>query len=197
MWKDALAPYKRKTKTMAKRFILADMPAWEEKVKAAFEAVKKSLVNAIETSFFDPELKTCVFGDASDEFWCIVITQCKPGVERLPWEEQEGKHSVLVIESGRFRHAQLRWAIVDKEGYVFGEKLHNWAHWINGGHHKSALFTDHLNLLAFFDDDVRPAQCTKPNRQRLTRWGLNLRVNCGIRSRLSKFKKIWNKNKKP
>lgn len=82
---------------------------------------------------------------------------------------------MLIIESGRFRHAQLRWAIVDKEGYVFGEKLHKYAHWINGGRYCSALFTDHWNLLCFYDDKVTPSTCTKPNRQRLTRWGLNLR----------------------
>ena len=132
-------------------------------------------MNAIETSFFDPKLKTCVFGDASDEFWCLVITQCKPGVERLPWNEQEGKHKVLVIESGRLRNAQLRWAIVDKEAYVFGEKNLKYSQWINGGEECSALFTDHRNLLSFFDDEIRPAHCTKPNRQRLTRWGINLR----------------------
>ena len=89
MWKDALAPCKRKTKAMAKRFKLVHMPAWKQGGKAAFENVKKGLIGAIETSFFDPKLKTCVFGDASDEFWCLVITQCEPGVERLPWKEQE------------------------------------------------------------------------------------------------------------
>lgn len=68
MWKDALAPYKRKTKAVAKRFHLVDMPAWKEKDKAAFENVKKALANAIETSFHDPKMKTCVFGDASREF---------------------------------------------------------------------------------------------------------------------------------
>ena len=59
----------------------------------------------------------------------LLITQCEPGVERRPWSEQEGCHRVLIIVSGRFRNAQLRWAIVDKEGYVFGEKLHAYAHW--------------------------------------------------------------------
>jgi len=81
----------------------------------------------------------------------------------------------LIIVSGRFRNAQLRWAIPDKEGYVYGEQLHEYAHWVNGGCYASAIFTDHHNLLAFFDNEVRPSTCTKPNRQRLTRWGLNLR----------------------
>ena len=50
-----------------------------------------------------------------------------------------------------------------------------YSHWVNGGEQKSAFFTDHHNLLCFFDDEVRPKHCTKPNRQRLTHWGLNLR----------------------
>lgn len=58
---------------------------------------------------------------------------------------------------------------------MFGEQVPAYAHWINGGRYRAAFFTDHLNILAFYDDKVRPAHCTKPNRQRLTRWGLNLR----------------------
>ena len=175
IWKEALTPYKKKTMNNAKKFVLSEIPAWKDGGKAAFANVKRALAEAITTAFFDPEKKTCVFGDANDFFWCLVITQCAPGVERLPWDDQEGKHVCLVIASGRFRHAQLRWAIVDKEGYVFGEQVPAYAHWINGGRHRAAFFTDHLNLLAFYDDKVRPATCTKPNRQRLTRWGLNLR----------------------
>ena len=102
------------------------------------------------------------------------ILQCNPGDEKLPWAEQEGKHTLLALESGRFRHAQLRWHTVDKEGFCFGVKLQDYAHWIHGSHHPAALFTDHRNLLAFFSDEARPATCTNPNRDRLTRWGLQL-----------------------
>ena len=48
------------------------------------------------------------------------------------------------------------------------------AHWVNGGQYPAALFTDHRNLLALFDDRARPISCTGPNRSRLTRWGLSL-----------------------
>ena len=84
LWRDGLAPYKRKTMAMAKHFVLADMPAWKEKGRDAFERVKRALATAIETSYFDPEKKTCVFGDANPEFWCLMLTQCAPGVERQP-----------------------------------------------------------------------------------------------------------------
>ena len=58
MWKDTLAPYKHKTKVMVKRFLVTDMLEWAEKGKKAFEDVKRALVEAIETSYFDPEMKT-------------------------------------------------------------------------------------------------------------------------------------------
>ena len=45
---------------------------------------------------------------------------------------------------------------------------------MNGGRQPAALFTDHKNLIALFNDKARPLSCTKPNRARLTRWGINL-----------------------
>ena len=103
-----------------------------------------------------------------------MITLCDPGVKKLPWDEQTGRYQLLALESGRFRHAQLRWHTVDKEGFSFGVKLRDYSHWILGSQHTTNLFTDHQNLLAFFDDKARSASCTKPNRDRLTRWGLQL-----------------------
>ena len=80
------------------------------------------------------------------------------------------------MKSGRFRHAQLRWPIVDKESYPFGEVLVSLSHWINGGHHPAAFFTDHKNLLAIFCPDAREDNCSKPNQQRRERWALNMRA---------------------
>ena len=108
LWKDSLKSFKRKSKANAKKFKLADLPAWRDKGKAAFEAVKQSMAEALRTAYYDPELKTCVYADASDGFWCLVLTQCRPGDELLPWAEQVGKHKLLFMKSGRFRHAQLR-----------------------------------------------------------------------------------------
>ena len=52
--------------------------------------------------------------------------------------------------------------------------LLDYAQWVNGGVYDTALFTDHRNLLTLFSDKDRPMSCTKSNRDRLTRWGLNL-----------------------
>ena len=171
MINEALEKYQKKTSVNARKVKLCGLKSWEEG-RRAFQKVKDAMADAVTTSFFDPDKKVCVFADASDEYWCIMVTQCKPGDERLPWSEQVGKHTLLALESGRFRHAQRRWHTVDKEGFCFGEKLRDYSHWINASRYPAALFTDHKNLLAFFDDAARPSSCTKPNRDRLTRWGL-------------------------
>ena len=64
--------------------------------------------------------------------------------------------------------------------------------------HPAAFFTDHANLLAIFDDSARPDSCTKPNRQRLDRWALNMRMLwyeifhiCGEDNHLSDLGSRW------
>ena len=170
---EALERFKKKTAVNARKVKLTSLAGWA-KARPAFQAVKEAMADAITTSFFDPDKKVCIFADANDDHWCLMVTQCDPGVERLPWAEQVGKHSLLALESGRFRHAQLRWHTVDKEGFCFGVKVRDYAHWIHGSKHSAAFFTDHRNLLAFFSDVARPTSCSKPNRDRLTRWGLQL-----------------------
>ena len=66
---------------------------------------------------------------------------------------------------GRFRHAQKRWHIVEKEAFVFGVKAFDYAHWINGGQHEAVFFTDHKNLLALFDDSARALTCMYQTQQ--------------------------------
>ena len=84
LWKDTLAPFKRKTSQNAKKFRLQDLPGWKDGGMEAFEGVKELMTQAITTAYFDPSKQTCVFTDANDEFWCLVITQCEPGDEKLP-----------------------------------------------------------------------------------------------------------------
>ena len=57
---------------------------------------------------------------------------------------------------------------------MFGVKLEDYSHWVNGGRLQAKLFADHKNLLALFSDKVRPITCTRPSRDKMTRWGMNL-----------------------
>ena len=108
LWKVTMASYEKKTTNRAKRFKLSELPGWNENGKKAYKAVKGLMADAVANSYFDPDLRLCVFADASKDFYCMVFTQCTYGDEKLPWDEQAGKHKLLLIISDRFRHAQLR-----------------------------------------------------------------------------------------
>ena len=191
LWKDALAPFKRKSKQQAAKFKLSDLPNWSKVGRAAFDAVKQSMAEALRTAYFDPDMKVCVFADASEEFWCLVLTQCEPGDEKLPWDQQEGKHRLLFLKSGRFRHAQYRWPIVDKEAYSYGELLVELSHWINGGKYPAAIFTDHKNLIAIFDCNAREDGCSKPTQQRRERWVLTSGIKSTTSTATRTAWRIW------
>ena len=108
LWKVTMEPYSKKTTNRAKRFQLKDLAGWRDGGSNAYQEVKKLMADAVSNNYFDPELRLCVFSDASQEFYCLVFTQCEYGMERLPWDQQVGKHVLLLVISGRFRHAQLR-----------------------------------------------------------------------------------------
>ena len=108
LWNKTMEPYEKKTTNRAKRFRLAELPGWVSGGKEAYQAVKELMANAVANAYFDPNLRLCVFADASKDFYCMMFTQCEYGDEKLPWDEQVGKHRLLTIVSGRFRHAQLR-----------------------------------------------------------------------------------------
>lgn len=157
LWNKAMAGKKRRTTQAANKIKLSDLPEWETGAKKAFEDVKKRLVEALRTSFYDPEFRACVFADANDDFWCLCITQCKDVEQLLPWAEQVGKHKPLLFESGRFRKSQLN--CIDTQLVrrlaVSGESFLTTNTGLSDGcRFDTDLFTDHNNLLALFDNEV-------------------------------------------
>ena len=77
LWKDTMAPYEKKTTNRAKRFRLADLPGWVKNGKEAYQSVKDLMADAASNAYFDPNQRLCVFSDASQEFYCMVFTQCR------------------------------------------------------------------------------------------------------------------------
>ena len=55
----------------------------------------------------------CVFPDASDTQWGILLTQIPEEDANKDFEDQ--RHEILFMASGPFRGAQLRWSIIEKE----------------------------------------------------------------------------------
>ena len=106
--RSALSHKKYPTKRAAKNIKLADLPKWEQEAKASYNAIRKAMLNAITTAFYDPNLVTCVFGDASDKFWGMIITQVPPKDLDKPVAEQD--HKPLAFISGKFRANSFQFA---------------------------------------------------------------------------------------
>ena len=168
----ALAHKKYPTKRAAKNIKLSNLPDWDNNAKESFNKIRKAMIHTVTTSFYDNERVTCVFGDASDKYWGMVITQIP--AEDLPKPVQEQDHKPLAFVSGKFRGSQLRWAIIDKEAYFIGEQLPKYQHWVNGGKHTTLVYTDHRNLVSLFSSTKPSATTTKAGRARRIRWTLNI-----------------------
>ncbi|KAH9150284.1 hypothetical protein AeNC1_019325, partial [Aphanomyces euteiches] len=76
----------------------------DDEVKA-FEAVKTKLRSAIELAHPRDDATTCLFTDASDTGWPIIVTQVLGFDADVPIQDQQ--HQMLVCQSGMFTGAQL------------------------------------------------------------------------------------------
>ncbi|ETV95821.1 hypothetical protein H310_10866 [Aphanomyces invadans] len=131
--------------------LLADV-GWDESHVAAVEATKKALTNLVELSHPKPDMRLCVFADASEEHW---------------------DHEPLMFLSGIFTGAASRWSIVEKEAYAIVETLVRADYLL----HPSAgfnLYTDHRNLKFIFSPTAVVASVPKYTAQKLERWALLL-----------------------
>ena len=106
-------------------------PLWTPSCMTAFEAIKKSLLNTVTLAHFDDSKATCLFTDASEEFWSVVITQIpKPHLDKPRADED---HAPLAFLSGQFDSRQMAWSTVEKEAFPIV-------------HAFDRLFTRHLKL---------------------------------------------------
>ncbi|KAH9090698.1 hypothetical protein LEN26_018867, partial [Aphanomyces euteiches] len=92
----------------------------------------------------------CLFTDASDTGWSIIVTQVLSFDADVPIKDQQ--HQMLVCQSGMFTGAQLNWSMIEKEAYPI------------------ARACDKLNYLLMRPDGFR-MYCDHENLiQKLTRW---------------------------
>src|SRR5690606_32689542 len=109
-------------------------------------------------------IATCLFTDASDRFWSIVLTQC-PQIElQLPVLDQ--RHTPLACMSGAFKGSELHWPIMHKEAYPIIHALDRLRHYLS--FKPFHIFTDHKNLTYTLDGAIDLA--SRAQTQRLLRW---------------------------
>lgn len=136
--------------------------------KACFDQVKDLLGKSMVLSHPDDSAITCLFTDASDTGWAVVITQVRDWNDDRAIHEQE--HRLLVCLSGAFQGAQRNWSVIEKEAYPIVHACTQLDYLLlrPGGFR---MYCDHRNLIHVF----APGQEIKKHvRGKLLRWATRL-----------------------
>ena len=154
----------KKTKRVANG-VKIDLNKFE---KDAYDTLKEAIVNTAALAFPKPDAKMCMFTDASDLGWSIIITQVLKWDPEILAHEQE--HELLHCASGIFTGAQVNWSIVEKECYPVAKACSTLDHLLmrpDG----FTIYCDHRNLVHMFNprEDIK-----KHIRGKLLRWGLQM-----------------------
>ena len=161
---------------------------WTEQMNKAFENVKKLIENAVRLAHPDFEKQFCLFTDASDLHWGVVLTQ-------VTWiDDQEcitkQSHEPLSFLSGSFSGSQLNWSIIEKEAFPIIAAVDRLRHYLLNDK-GFRLYTDHRNLVYVFDPISRGSDCTKQTSEKLARWAEKLRAHTYTVEHLPGESNVW------
>jgi hypothetical protein len=161
---DLLLKYTKKANSckgsILKKLAIQD---WNSEHENCFITVKQNIKNLVQLCHYDSSKRLCLFTDASQYYWGIVLSQIPEEDIQEKFEDQ--KHEPLCFLSGKFTSSQLNWSTIEKECYPIIVALNRLKHFLlnpNG----FRLFTDHKNLVFIFN----PVNTRKPTSERLSRW---------------------------
>jgi transposase InsO family protein len=160
-----------KPKNAAKSFLLSTA-GWTQEHDAAVTALKKALAHSVTLSYPSDSQVTCVWTDASDEFWAGVITQTAKSELLKPVLQQS--HLPMSFVSGRFVGAQLKWPTVEKEGFAIVQTCTK-SNRLLRRPQGFELFTDHRNLQFLLSNDADVMPTRRQAADRVERWSITLR----------------------
>ncbi|POM80973.1 Hypothetical protein PHPALM_1125 [Phytophthora palmivora] len=145
---------------------------WTGVEEEAFDEVIALIRDSALMTFPDDDCEVCLFVDASQEGYAIILTQVPEWNDTLTVGEQD--HRLIVCKSGLFGDSQLRWPIIDKEAYPIVKACQDLCYVLQRAN-GFRLFCDHSNLNYVF---ARKVELKKHVRDRLQRWAMRL---CGMR----------------
>ena len=141
---------------------------WDSEKREAYRNTKKMSARSAELAHPSEDATLTLFTDASKLHWSSFLGQVVDYRKDVKIEDQ--LIEPLYFLSGGFKGAQLKWSIVEKEGYAFFISVERLQHLLVRAK-GFVVFTDHNNL-RFIYGDTRSTQLNV--RARLDRWALRL-----------------------
>ncbi|OWY99175.1 hypothetical protein PHMEG_00029874 [Phytophthora megakarya] len=177
---DALAKTSRTKRTAAG--IAIDLTADE---KVAFDTVKEMLASAAALNFPDDAATTCLFTDASDVGWALIVTQVKDFNIKVPVQDQQ--HQLIECMSGTFSGSQLNWTVIEKEAFPIATACDK-PDYLLRRPQGFRMFCDHRNLIHVFDPDTNVKKHVKG---KLLRWSMKLQNYRYVIEHISGPQNVW------
>lgn len=137
--------------------------------KAEWDALRVKIKNAMELAHPDDTAVMCLFTDASNDGWSIVITQIKAVVPSLAITDQS--HEMIACQSGRFDTTQSGWSIIEKEAYPIARACLR-LNYILQRPQGFRMYCDHRNLIHVF---APSGEWKSHTRGKLMRWAAAIR----------------------
>lgn len=141
---------------------------WSSTEVDSFNAATDLLATSSTQHFAASTAELCLFTDASNTGWAIVVTQVREWLEGIPVAEQ--RHELVICRGGLFKGAQLNWSVIEKEAYPVVRACGDLRYLFErerGVH----IYCDHANLVHIFS----PGHEIKAHlRGKLQRWALQI-----------------------
>lgn len=129
------------------------------------------MAKQVTLSHRDPSQRLCVYKDASDLSWSVIITQEPFHDVSTPHKDQP--HWPLTFLSGRFNATQLGWSVLEKEAYAVLNTPES-MHWLVTKADGFDLYTDHNKLIFLFDPLSFVSDMSQTTLRIVHRWPLRL-----------------------
>lgn len=157
-------------KKSIKRIMLEDL-SWDEEQFQLFHEIQKELYEFVKLSHRHRQLELCIYADASDEVWTVVITQCVEAMVKRAIEKKA--HQTLAFLVGKVKGHQENWTTFEKEAFSIFHlfKKLGYILFLEDNTH---IFTDHLNLLFIFNPPAINSPMGSPVIFKVQRGGLFL-----------------------
>ncbi|KAG4062024.1 hypothetical protein PC123_g3135 [Phytophthora cactorum] len=136
--------------------------------RQALDDMKEMLASAATLDFPEDSATTCLFTDASDTGWSVIVTQVVNFDSKVPATDQQ--HRLLQYLSGTFTGSQLHWTVIEKEAFpivMACDKLD----YLLLRPEPFRMYCDHRNLIHVF----APHESVKKHiKGKLLRWAMKL-----------------------
>jgi hypothetical protein len=137
------------------------------RIRESFNNIKIALLNHVTLNYPREGFVRCVFPDASQHAWSMVVTQIPEEDVGKPVKDQ--RHEPLAFYGKKWTNTEKNWKIIELEAAAIMRGLARGAFLFQTGE-QFLLWTDHRNLRYIFET----SDLKSHKRQKLERWALEL-----------------------